>query len=439
MQIIKGISGRGYKDVAEEKRIPVTRIQNYASRAKSISVANYTAICGKKPSVKSARVNGDFFRQMVNVWMQSFNIPRSQFFEELSAKFNVCSYTVCRIVMGFTQSVDRRFEDYMRDKFAASSLSLEQITQSLRRLRRTNSRQGRYSYGSVQPILAYVQVYLGKGPSELLNRSVAYYKSNPEKTLSASRYRYALSLVRRSERALVSGSREDFERLRLKVNKKEGRVPYYIVMPVIDFLKSEGVAVKELLGRSISFYEGSDSYSEWKTVSSERYNIIEDALREHIANEGAHLKKTATETGVGIRALINLLIETGINGRTNYDYLLFNMRRGMSARTPEQLNAGYQIGMPQYNENVLFIPILSDLEYGKLDIKRVQTDFRQAVNQTLEALLPAVKKYISVRCSVKDNQVELYKGTLGDRVVTESFLESYRALLGIDMVGVRKP
>ena len=83
-EIKKKIGNKTYKEYSEKTGVICDVMNLVIGRADSISFKDYEKIFGEKPLAKPERVNGNFFRQMVRLWLYRDRISKGKFYRELS-------------------------------------------------------------------------------------------------------------------------------------------------------------------------------------------------------------------------------------------------------------------------------------------------------------------------------------------------------------------
>jgi len=117
----------------------------------------------------------------------------------------------------------------------------------------------RVAYDEAKPVLHFLHETLGIHPTHLLRRGLALYEKGQLKSVSKKLYDDLLSLKRKTENALASGSKLELERLKEGVyGKRKNLVLFSEVEDDLKFLQTwAGIGSKKYLGRSAGKYRSS--------------------------------------------------------------------------------------------------------------------------------------------------------------------------------------
>ncbi|MBN1832305.1 MAG: hypothetical protein JW896_09360 [Deltaproteobacteria bacterium] len=246
--------------LAREKGLPYTLVYNLiCGRIKSLSLKDYRILFGEEPPPQdSERVNGDYFRGMVRLWL-FFNedISRADLYRELYPTKKT-GYVDYRIFHGKVKSVKAGVERIMEKKFLDHGFERSEIKKWIEEYDLIEDRE-RVLYEEIKPLLDYLKGRLGINPSQILNQWYNRYESGELKTVSKKIYNRALDFKNRAEKALRSGFGGETERLKDEIRGKKNGFDFFSeVEEELDFLKRYGGrSPKKYLGRSISHYKGS--------------------------------------------------------------------------------------------------------------------------------------------------------------------------------------
>ena len=280
-KILERISSGRVSELADDIGMPYDLVYNLAhGRINSISAENYKLIFGEEPPYQAVkRVDGTYFREMVRLWVylhedESEADLYREFFQDKD--FKKVDY---RIFSEATQTIEKKVEKAMEDKFVSQGLNRLDIKEMVKEFSLMKE-QERVRYKDIKPILTYMENTLGVNPTRILNQWFERYEDGELKTVTKKVYEDALALKKRTERALNSGSRYEVEKIREEIyGKKRGYTLFSEVEEELDFLrKYGGKNPRAYLGRSVSHYKK----ARLKRIASWRALKIKDACRQFI-------------------------------------------------------------------------------------------------------------------------------------------------------------
>lgn len=280
-KIIKRISSGRVSEVADDIGLPYDLVYNLVhGRINSLSAENYKLIFGEEPPKQAVkRVNGAYFREMVHLWL-FFNDDASEadLYREFYRNKNVKKVDY-RIFSEVTQTVEKKIEQAMEQKFIEEGFDRIDIKELIRELKQIEE-QERVLYEDIKPILDFLAETLKVNPTRILNQWFVRYEDGELKTVSKKVYDDALELKKRTEKALRSGSRFKVEKIREEIyGKKRGYTLFSEIEEELEFLrKFGGKNPRKYLGRSVSHYKK----SRLKRIATWRALKIKDACREVI-------------------------------------------------------------------------------------------------------------------------------------------------------------
>jgi len=289
LRIREEIGSRQVKEFAQEVGIPIGSLNNllYSGRGKTISYGDHVKIFRvKPPDENQIRADGTFFRQMVRLFLYLSGSSKTDFCRDLASEFDRHVYTAFRVVNGLTETVDPILEMFVKEKLSATGTPEKGLEAAIERHERENPdpEERRYSYDEIKPHVEYLVKHLGPCATKLLGRGPGYYEAPPYPTVSEDVYKTIVDLFERTKRALTSGFEIEMEGIIDEVFDREtnGMVPYYKVRPLLDYLEGKGVALKELLGRSRTYYDNSPKF---RRVPGKRYRDILSLFYVHFSGE----------------------------------------------------------------------------------------------------------------------------------------------------------
>ena len=251
-------------------------------RIHSLSKSDYRRIFGEDPPYQvPKRIDGDFFRDMVRLWLfLNENVTESDLYEEFykGKKFKRVDY---RIFSGEISSIDARLERIMERKFLDHGFGRSEIEEGIRELDRLGEEE-RVDYEEIRPALDYLEDTLGVNPSRILKQWSVRYESGELRTIPHRIYVYALEMKERTEEAVSYGSRFALEKLKEEIyGRREGLTLYSEVEEELEFLqKYARKSPKRYLGRSISAYRK----KKLKRIASWRAQKIKDDCKEFLGS-----------------------------------------------------------------------------------------------------------------------------------------------------------
>jgi hypothetical protein len=280
-KILERISSGRVSELADDIGLPYDLVYNLVhGRINSISTEHYKLIFGEEPPYQAVkRVDGTYFREMVRLWLylhaddSEADLYR-EFYEDKD--FKKVDY---RIFSEATQTVEKRIESAMEEKFVKQGLNRFDIKELIREFF-SMEEQERVRYEHIKPILNFLENTLEINPTRILNQWFERYEDGELKTVTKKVYDDALALKKRTERALSSGSRYELEKIREEIyGKRKGFSLFSEVEKELEFLrKYGGKNPREYLGRSVSHYKN----ARLKRIASWRVLKIKDACREYI-------------------------------------------------------------------------------------------------------------------------------------------------------------
>ena len=268
-------------ELATVKGLSYTLVYNLVhGRIHSLSKSDYRRIFGDDPPYQvPKRVDGNFFRDMVRLWLfLNDDITESDLYEEFfkGKKFKRVDY---RIFSGEIKTIDRRIERVMEQKFLEHGFGRSEIEKGIRELDRMGEEE-RVDYEEIKPVLQYLEEVLDVHPSRILKQWSVRYESGELRTVPDSIYAYALELKKRAEEAVSSGSRFALEKVKEEIyGRRRGLTLYSEVEEELGFLqKYARKSPKGYLGRSVSAYRK----AKLKRIASWRAQKIKDDCEEFL-------------------------------------------------------------------------------------------------------------------------------------------------------------
>jgi len=262
-------------ELATEKGLPYTLVYNLVhGRIRSLSSRDYKIIFGEEPQYQeTGRTDGGYFRRMVKLWLfLNDEITEANLYREFypDKKLNKIDY---RIFNGEIKTVQTRIEKMMEQKFFDQGFDPSEIKKWIADFDQISDEK-RVLYEDIKPVLDYLEKNLEVNPTLILNQWVVRYESGELKTVPQKIYDHALTLKKRTEDAMISGSKFEIEKLREEIyGKKDGLTLYYEIEGELEFLqKYGGKSPKKYLGRSIQNYKK----SKLKRIASWRAQKIKD-------------------------------------------------------------------------------------------------------------------------------------------------------------------
>jgi len=270
-------------ELATVKGLSYTLVYNLVhGRIHSLSKSDYRRIFGDEPPYQiPKRVDGNFFRDMVRLWLfLNDDITESDLYEEFfkGKKFKRVDY---RIFSGEIRTIDRRIERIMEQKFLDHGFGRSEIEKGIQELDRIGEEE-RVDYEEIRPVLQYLEDVLEVHPSRILKQWSVRYESGELRTVTDSIYVYTLELKKRAEEAVSSGSRFALEKLKEEIyGRKRGLTLYSEVEEELEFLRKYAKrSPKRYLGRSISVYRK----RKLKRIASWRAQKIKDDCSKFLGN-----------------------------------------------------------------------------------------------------------------------------------------------------------
>ena len=270
-------------ELATVKGLSYTLVYNLVhGRIHSLSKSDYRRIFGDEPPQQiPKRVDGNFFRDMVRLWLfLNDDITESDLYEEFfkGKKFKRVDY---RIFSGEIRTIDRRIERIMEQKFLDHGFGRSEIEKGIQELDRIGEEE-RVDYEEIRPVLQYLEDVLEVHPSRILKQWSVRYESGELRTVTDSIYVYTLELKKRAEEAVSSGSRFALEKLKEEIyGRKRGLTLYSEVEEELEFLRKYAKrSPKGYLGRSISVYRK----RKLKRIASWRAQKIKDDCSKFLGN-----------------------------------------------------------------------------------------------------------------------------------------------------------
>ena len=280
-KILKRISSGRISEVADDIGLPYDLVYNLVhGRINSLSAENYKLIFGEAPPNQAVkRVDGAYFREMVQLWLfLNSDVSEADLYREFYRDKNVKKVDY-RIFSEVTQTVEKKIEQAMEQKFIDQGFDRFDIIELIRELFFIE-KQERVLYKDIKPILSFLAETLEINPTRILNQWFVRYEDGELKTVSKKVYDNALALKNRTESALRSGSRHKVEKIREEIyGKKTGYTLFSEIEEELEFLKKfGGKNSRQYLGRSVSHYKK----SRLKRIASWRALKIKDACRKLI-------------------------------------------------------------------------------------------------------------------------------------------------------------
>jgi hypothetical protein len=280
-KILERISSGRVSELADDIGLPYDLVYNLVhGRINSISAENYKLIFGEEPPHQVVkRVDGTYFREMVRLWLylhpddSEADLYR-EFYEDKD--FKKVDY---RIFSEATQTIEKRIENLMEEKFIIQGLNRIDVKEMIREFFLMEE-QERVRYKDIKPILDFLENTLEINPTRILNQWFERYEDGELKTVAKKVFDDAMTLKKRTECALASGSRYEVEKIREEIyGKREGFTLFSEVEKELEFLrKYGGKNPRQYLGRSMSHYKK----ARLKRIASWRALKIKDACREFI-------------------------------------------------------------------------------------------------------------------------------------------------------------
>jgi hypothetical protein len=280
-KIIKRISIGRVSEVADDIGLPYDLVYNLVhGRINSISEENYKLIFGEEPPKQAVkRVDGAYFREMVQLWLYlNEDVSEADLYREFYRNKNVKKVDY-RIFSEVTQTVEKKIEQAMEQKFIGKGFNRFDIKELIRELKLVE-KQERVLYKDIKPVLRFLEENLKINPTRILNQWFVRYEDGELKTVNKKVYDDALELKERTEVALESNSRYKIEQIREEIyGKKKGYTLFSKVEEELEFLrKFGGKNARQYLGRSVSHYKK----SRLKRIATWRALKIQDACFELI-------------------------------------------------------------------------------------------------------------------------------------------------------------
>ena len=282
-KILKRISSGRVSEVADDIGLPYDLAYNLVhGRINSLSAENYKLIFGEEPPKQALkRVDGSYFKEMVKLWLfLNDDVSEADLYWEFYGNKDVKKVDY-RIFSEVTQTVEKKIEHAMEQKFIDQGFYRPDIKELIRELH-LMEKQERVLYKDIKPILRFLEETLGINPTRILNQWFVRYEDGELKTVSKKIYDDALRLKKRAKKALNSGSRYKVEKIREEIyGKKKGYILFSEVEEELEFLRRfGGKNPRQYLGRSVSHYKK----SRLKRIASWRAQKIKDACCEFIDN-----------------------------------------------------------------------------------------------------------------------------------------------------------
>ncbi|MFH2066139.1 MAG: hypothetical protein ABIK15_13135 [Pseudomonadota bacterium] len=253
-------------------------------RVKTLSIRDYRIIFNKDPIVQMPdRRDGTYFRDMVKLWLylnndQSESGLYQEFFDG-KKKYKKTDY---RIFTGEIDTVERRLEEGMEQKFFAQGLDRSKVQRWIEDLN-AGSRKKRVPYPEIKPVLEFIHQTTGIHPTFLLKQSVKRYEDGNLHTVSAEIFERVLEIGNEIRQYLDSGQTPDREKMRDNIlGKRPDFIPFYEVEDKLDFLRDYGGQYpKKYLGRGIGYYRK----KKIKSIAPWRLTKIDQDCRDIIRNK----------------------------------------------------------------------------------------------------------------------------------------------------------
>jgi hypothetical protein len=280
-KILERISSGRVSELADDIGLPYDLVYNLVhGRINSVSAENYKLIFGEEPPYQVVkRVDGTYFREMVRLWLYLHaDDSEADLYREFyqDKDFKKVDY---RIFSEATQTVEKKIENAMEEKFISQGLNRFDIKEMIKEFLLMKE-QERVRYEDIKPVLHFLENTLKINPTRILNQWFERYEDGELKTVTKKVYDDALALKKRTERALKSGSRYEVEKIREEIyGKRKGYTLFSEVEEELEFLrKYGGKNPRVYLGRSVSHYKK----ARLKRIASWRALEIKDACRQFI-------------------------------------------------------------------------------------------------------------------------------------------------------------
>ena len=282
-KILERISSGRVSELADDIGLPYDLVYNLVhGRINSVSAENYKLIFGEEPPYQAVkRVDGTYFREMVRLWLYLHTDDSEadlyrEFYQDKD--FKKVDY---RIFSEVTQTVEKKVENAMEEKFISQGLNRFDIKEMIKEFLSIKE-QERVRYADIKPILDFLENTLEVNPTRILNQWFVRYEDGELKTVTKKVYDNALALKKRTEHAIKSGSRYELEKIREEIyGKKKGYALFSEVEEELEFLRNYGGKNPRVyLGRSVSHYKK----ARLKRIASWRMSKIKDACRQFIDN-----------------------------------------------------------------------------------------------------------------------------------------------------------
>jgi len=152
--------------LSRQKGLPYDLIYNLVNkRVKSITLREYRFLFGKEPPRQdSKRVDGTYFRQMVDLWIfLNGNTTKADLYREFFGGSRN-SKTDYRLFSGHIFTVEVRLEKMMVEKFLANSLDEASLKLWVHELESQGEEQ-KIPYENIRPILFFLSDTVGIHPT----------------------------------------------------------------------------------------------------------------------------------------------------------------------------------------------------------------------------------------------------------------------------------
>ena len=156
-KILKRISSGRISEVADDIGLPYDLVYNLVhGRINSLSAENYKLIFGEAPPNQAVkRVDGTYFREMVQLWLfLNSDVSEADLYREFYQDKNVKKVDY-RIFSEVTQTVEKKIEQAMEQKFIDQGLDRFDVIELIRELFLIE-KQERVLYKDIKPILSFL-------------------------------------------------------------------------------------------------------------------------------------------------------------------------------------------------------------------------------------------------------------------------------------------
>lgn len=252
------VLSRPVSELSKDTGLPYLLIYNIVNaRVRSVSPRHFRLLFGEDPPAERiARVEGRYFRQMVDLWLfLDGRTTKTALYNELVEEKPSLKADY-RIFSGKIETVNRNTEKKMEKKFLDAGIDRKMLSDWISEYS-TLPKRDRIPYQKIRPLLLFLKRHAGIHPNAILNQQMDRYESGRLKSISRTVFEHASHLKIEVEKALVSGHSQEILRLRETIyGKKDGYTLYTDVEEELLFLKTAAnKRPKQYLGRGPSAYE----------------------------------------------------------------------------------------------------------------------------------------------------------------------------------------